>query len=161
MIAPDTGAHDITVTLNDVPSSQSYAGGISVTGAHQSAPFGTVAKAEAATTSGPDTVSVSSATGELVVDVVSTGGDLISTEQTQRILIDTSVLNTCDNFGMSTAAGAASVTMGYDMAAYDIYELMGVSIKAAAVADALGWMTDGQSNRPLPHHLDKGVYVGY
>ena len=32
---------------------------------------------------------------------------------------------------------------------------------AAAAADALGWMTDGQSNRPLPHHLDKGVYVGY
>jgi hypothetical protein len=31
----------------------------------------------------------------------------------------------------------------------------------SAVADALGWMTDGQSNRPLPHHLDKGVYVGY
>jgi hypothetical protein len=31
----------------------------------------------------------------------------------------------------------------------------------SAVADTLGWMTDGQSNRPLPHHLDKGVYVGY
>jgi hypothetical protein len=31
----------------------------------------------------------------------------------------------------------------------------------AGVADALGWMTDGQSNRPLPHHLDKGVFIGY
>jgi hypothetical protein len=34
-------------------------------------------------------------------------------------------------------------------------------IPAASATESLGWLTDGQSNRPLPHHLDKGVYVGY
>jgi len=41
------------------------------------------------------------------------------------------------------------------------WEIYACGYKAAGAAETLGWLTDGQSNRPLPHHLDKGVYVGY
>jgi len=65
LIAPAAGTHDIVVTLADV-TGYIVGGATSWTGADQSSPLGTAAKATGTTT--PVTVNVSSVAGEYVVD---------------------------------------------------------------------------------------------
>jgi len=65
LIAPAAGTHDIVVTLADV-TGYIVGGATSWTGADQSSPLGTAAKATGTTT--PVTVNVTSVAGEYVVD---------------------------------------------------------------------------------------------
>ena len=66
LIAPAAGTHDIVVTAGAVQAVTIIGGATSWTGADQSAPLGTAAKATGTTT--PATVNVTSVAGEYVVD---------------------------------------------------------------------------------------------
>jgi len=66
LIAPAAGTHDIIVTFTWTPAPGVVGGARSFTGADQSAPLGTSAKATGTTT--PATVTIASAAGQYVVD---------------------------------------------------------------------------------------------
>ena len=138
LIAPATGANNVVITA--AATQGSIAGGAeSVNGADQTTGWGTAATAEADNSTAP-TVTVTSATGELVVDNVA-GGDLISQQtatagagQTERW--DSTGVDS-NGFAIgSTEAGAASVVMSWTLNNAIDWASVGVSIKAAAAAAA-------------------------
>jgi hypothetical protein len=120
IIAPATGANNIAITFS--ASVRAVAGGMSYTGVHQAAPFGTAATAssDGSTTA---SVVVSSAAGELVVDTV---GNRENTSETQSLTVGagqtqryngvsrTGTISNSNVVGAgSEEAGAASVTMSW------------------------------------------------
>lgn len=110
LVAPDTGTNDVVFTWNGL-ADYTGAGAIVVNGVDQSDPLDTAATANGI--SAAPSVNVTSAVGDLVVDIVfaeehtEVNSDASQTEQwTQRTEAFSST-------GMSTEAGAASVTMSW------------------------------------------------
>jgi hypothetical protein len=133
VIAPATGAQ--TAAVNYDNTVDAVLGVATFTGVHQTTPLGTPAKATG--NASPATVDVSSATGELVVDLASAFDSAtwtIGAGQTQR-WNQTLVSNYPTS--MSTEAGAASVTMSWTKSGGDPWVTIGVSIKPAAAAAAV------------------------
>jgi len=126
--APASGTHAVQVTLNG-GTADLEGGSVSFTGVDQTTPVRNIA-----TTSGSGTtpsVSVTSAPGDLVVDAMVTGCDGgITSSQTVRWLRQANCDSAGGNGAQSTAAGAASVTMGYSVPA-DWWGMLAMDLVAA------------------------------
>ena len=135
---PTTGANNVIVSLSG--SAQFASGAISATAASQAAgaaAFGTVASVTAG--SGTPSVVVTSATNELVVDVVgSTSGVTVGAGQTGRWF--EGFLSNMDVHG-STEPGASSVTMSWVNSA--VHALLAVPIKDVGPPPNIGTVTIG------------------
>jgi hypothetical protein len=131
LVAPATGANNAIITWS---ASQARVCGVAVSfsGVHQTVPFGTVAKATGSSTA--ITVDVSSAAGELVFDIaacIGPGGDMtVGASQTQRVQSASD-----DRIGLSTEAGAATVTMSWTIANV-AWGIGGIALKPAGAAAA-------------------------
>ena len=145
LVAPSTGANDVVVTYTNSTNSGVdvlMAGAITATNVSQSSPLGTPASATGSSTAA--TVNVSSATDELVLDIVGTG-TLVSTvgaNQTQRWLQNVNFNSQCGNGAMSTEAGAASVTMSWTVTS-DSWAILGVPLKPAGASSVKQLLTMG------------------
>jgi hypothetical protein len=133
LVAPAAGAHTVAPTFTDFNIEALVA--VSLSGVHQTTPHGTVVTASNANTT--PSVTVSSATGELVVDFVavkqnSTATATVGSGQTQRANLATTVNPVIDVRGLvSTEAGAASVTMDWTLSASESWKAVGVPVKPA------------------------------
>jgi hypothetical protein len=127
LVSPATGTHNVVVTTtNSTDALASCAS--SYNDVDTTTPHGTAATATG-TTNTP-TVNVSSAAGELVVDVVGVRDTtLTACGQTQRGNVNDTGPNIAN--GAADAAGAASVTMSWTAGAATAWGIIGVSLKGA------------------------------
>ena len=117
LVNPPSGSANVIVT----PSTNNTAfivGAVSYFGVNQTTPLGTFVQATGG--SGSPTVNATSATNDLVVDVVSVGGALLGNSltggagQSERYNVNTAVLLGGGMIGASsTKPGAATVTMSW------------------------------------------------
>ena len=134
LIAPDTGTHDIVVTVAGNVFDLG-AGAISYNDVHQTVPLGTAVTATGTGTT--PTVDVSSAADELVDDglvIIHDGTLSVGAGQTQR-------WNAIATFGFikyagSTEVGAASTTMSWSNSSSQTWAIVAVPIKPTAGAPA-------------------------
>ena len=134
LIAPDTGTHDIVVTVTGSVFDFG-AGAISYTDAHQTTPLGTAVTATGTSTT--PSVTVSSAADELVDDglVIIHGGTLsVGAGQTQRwnAIASSGFIK----YAGSTEGGAASTTMSWSNSSSQTWAIVAVPIKPTAGAPA-------------------------
>lgn len=141
--APSTGTHVVTATY--ALTTRSIVMSTCWENVHQTSTFGTVAKANTgADAASPATVNVSSAAGEVVIDVVGkrdTNETLtIGAGQTLGAQGETGSATSSQNVqgGHSHEAGAASVTMSWTYTNNRSWAIMGVALKpsAATAGDA-------------------------
>lgn len=126
LIAPDTGTHDIVVTVTGSVFDFG-AGAISYTDAHQTTPLGTAVTATGTSTT--PSVTVSSAADELVDDglVIIHGGTLsVGAGQTQRW---NAIAGGFIKYAGSTEGGAASTTMSWSNSSSQAWAIVAVPIK--------------------------------
>ncbi len=113
LVAPDTGPNNVVITHSAGFDNGCTALAISHTGVDQTTPWGT--PATATSTTGNPTVNVSSASGELVIDIeigVASGTvHTVGAGQTQEL--NQQAGNASAKVGSSTEAGAATVTMSW------------------------------------------------
>ena len=131
LINPATGSNTVLVTMT-FTTGESFSfecGSISFTGVDQSTPLGTPVTATGSSSSA--SVNVSSATGNMVADLVGCGSSISSSGQTNRWLANFLTTSSAGNGAQSTAAGAGTVTMSYSVSADD-WAIMGVSINAGS-----------------------------
>ena len=128
LIAPASGANDIVASFSGAPAERTMFG-LSFTSVHQTTPTGTSATATVNNSATPS-VTVSSATGELVVDFHSANNSLVTfsagSGQTSRQTETTSV-GMCS----STQDGAASVVMDWSNTNNRWYSSRGIPLKPA------------------------------
>src|SRR5579864_2513574 len=127
LVAPATGTNTVQVSYSGC-TSDVEAGSISFTGVNQSTPL-----AHVTTNFGSGTnpgVTVTSASGDMVVDVVGNGSAITSSSQSLRWVKNQNGNTAHGNGAQSTAAGAASVTMGYSVTA-DWWGMLGADVVAA------------------------------
>lgn len=136
LLNPPSGTANVIVSLSSGSTAKPlYAGVTTFTGVHQSTPLGTyTSKTTSSTTSA--SLTVSSASGELVFDAIAVDGEsssnialTASSGQTARWTTNTT------NYlsgGSSTKAGASSVTMGWSWSSSNQYAIGAVAIKPAA-----------------------------
>ena len=127
LIAPDTGTHDIVVTVTGSVFDFG-AGAISYTDVHQTTPLGTAVTATGTSTT--PSVTVSSAADELVDDglVIIHGGTLsVGAGQTQRwnAIASSGFIK----YAGSTEGGAASTTMSWSNSSSQTWAIVAVPIK--------------------------------
>jgi hypothetical protein len=137
LIAPTEGANTLAATYNNVgPTAKVIIRAFSYTGVDQTTPLGAGTSATGATNTA--TIAVSSATDELVTDMVSVQSyaqNLAAGDgQTSRYESDASA-NTITAIGFSDEAGAASVTMSWTFA-NDTWVIAAIPIKPAGGAAA-------------------------
>jgi hypothetical protein len=128
LVAPATGTNTVKVSYSSC-TSDVEAGSISFTGVNQSTPL-----AHVTTNYGSGTnpqVTVASASGDMVVDVVGNGSAITSSSQTLRWLKNQNGNSAHGDGAQSTAAGASSVTMGYSVTA-DWWGIIGADVVAAS-----------------------------
>ena len=127
LIAPATGANNIVVDVEGAPGNVAVSAA-SFTGVHQTTPLGTPVTGTGNNSDTPS-VTVSGATGDLIVDFLGTLGNAISgtpgTGQTSR----SSNPNAEASSFISTEAGAASVVMDWTLGAAKWSAQIGVAIK--------------------------------
>lgn len=130
LLNPPVGAANVVVTLNDNPGDGIVVGVSNFTGVNQTTPFGVFASNSGL--SGSSSVTVSSATGELVYDLATLRASTMSVNSGQTELYN---LSPDISGGASTKIGAASVTMGRSISgSFPRQNAIGaVSIKPAAV----------------------------
>ncbi len=127
LVAPATGSNTVSVT----PSAGLFDFGacaISLSDVHQTVPLGTAANATGYDTT--PTVTVSSATGELVVDglvIMNSGTLTVGAGQTQRWNAPTA--NAFIRYAGSTESGAASTTMSWSNSSSQTWAIVAVPIK--------------------------------
>jgi hypothetical protein len=148
LVNPPTGAQ--TVSVQRSAGTYGFIGGsISFTGVDQTTPFGTAVTAAGDNSGGstPPTASVSSASGNMVVDVVVYGSPLSGATGTLRWMDNVDGTTAANNAAGSTYAGASSVTVGYNPSSKDWWGLVAVSINAASdgggggANNAIAWIT--------------------
>lgn len=124
LVNPATGANN--VVANWTTASNMVGGSMSFTGVSQSDPIGTPTTATG--TASPATTTVSSATGELVVDALSSNAVLpsVGADQTTRYgpTLSTNVYG-----AGSTEAGASSVTMSWTFGSAANWGIVAVPLK--------------------------------
>ena len=129
LIAPITGAQTVVITV-DV-ATDIVGGEVSFTDVDQTTPLGTWA--EATGTSDAPSVTVTSATDDIVIAVIAsdaTQAPVPGADQTERWDVDGGIVN---GEG-STEPGAASVVMSATLAIVGLWAIGGVSVKAAGAA---------------------------
>jgi hypothetical protein len=110
LVNPATGTHTVKVSYSGC-TSDVEAGSISFTGVNQSTPLVHVTTNFGSGTSA--TITVTNASGDMVVDVVGNGSAINSSSQTLRWIKNQNGNTAHGNGAQSTASGASSVTMGY------------------------------------------------
>ena len=131
LIAPDTGANNIVVTFAAAVTGV-IGGAVSYTGANQTDLTGTQVSVNNGVSS-PATVDVSSASDEIVQDVVlknSTDTITVGASQTQRWNVDIGT-NGGHNGGGSTETGAATTTMSWTFSGV-VWIIAAIAVKPAA-----------------------------
>lgn len=127
LVAPTTGNHNLVITADAVITG--YANLTSWIGVNQTTPCGTFAPSSGTTT--PVTVNASSATNDVVIDVVgtsfSTATLVVGAGQTPR-WNNTNLGEGVDSAG-SDEAGAATVTMSWTSFAGDGWAIGAVALK--------------------------------
>lgn len=135
LLNPPTGTHDVVVTLSDSPMNLACAAS-SYFGVNQTTPHGTESTATGVGTA--PSVSVQSAPGELVVDVMAcadTGYVSVGSGQTLRGVADNGTTEAV--CAVSDEAGATSVTMSHTIGAANDWAIIGVSLRPAAAGAAV------------------------
>lgn len=129
LVAPGTGTNPVVVTLSAFGASTDLLGGsVSFDGVDQSTP---VQNFNSATGSGTSaSLVITSATGDMVVDVEANGSNIPVSTKIVRWSEHVTNGAGAGNAGQSSAAGAASVTMGYTTTS-DSWGMAGFDIKAA------------------------------
>lgn len=132
LIAPATGANNVVVTLSG-GGTDIVAVATSYTGVDQTTPLGTPVTATGNSVTA--SVAVTSATGEIVVDSVSSnlGTLTVGEGQTQR----GNGVGGDNQGGSSTEPGATSVTMSWTIGSSSAWASVGVSIKPIVVSTTL------------------------
>ena len=128
LVAPDTGTHDVVVTLSGIPDAATV-GAMTFTGVNQATPLGTFASGTGDATSG--SVDVTSAANELVF------ATMVLESSTDRDLVEGAgqtewwdlFQTPATNGGGSTEAGAATVAMSWSWSGADKWVIGGISIK--------------------------------
>lgn len=135
LINPTTGTNNVSVSVSGSVFEIGY-GSVSFTGAHQSAPLGTAVTATGSDTT--PTATVSSASGELVVDtitIVHSGTLGVGAGQTSRWnAVGTSGFT---KYAGSTEPGAGSVTMSWTNSTSQAWASVAVPIKPSSGASAV------------------------
>jgi hypothetical protein len=130
LVAPDTGTHDMVLTFSTSLLQQATVGVMSLTGVDQTTPVSATASDNTPATAASHTLNISSATDELVVDVLA-GESLTSItadgSQTERWNLN----NGFSYGGCSTKAGAASVDMIWSFGATDYWAHVAASLAPA------------------------------
>jgi hypothetical protein len=135
LIAPSPGTAQIKVTFSGAVNS-TVGGACSFTGVDQSTPLGTFASAGGSGSENP-LVTVSSAAGELVIDVLSIKGknnNAITADPGQTKRWSDSTGNDANDHTMgggSTKGGATSVTMSWTVVSQEQWSMAAVSMKPA------------------------------
>lgn len=145
LIAPATGANNVVVTMSG-GGVDIIAVATSYTGVNQATPLGTPATATGSSVTA--SVAVASATGEIVVDSVSSnlGTLTVGALQTQR----GNGVGGDNQGGSSTEPGDASVTMSWTIGSSSAWASVGVSIKPVAVSTTLATGTDPPATTVAP-----------
>jgi hypothetical protein len=143
LTAPATGTHPVQVTLTGGTATME-GGSVSFTGVDQTTPVRNITT-KFGTGTGPN-VTVASAPGNMVVDALVTGcpGNITS-KQTLRWLNKVNCATAGGNGAQSTAAGAASVAMGYTTP-NDWWGMIGMDVVAVATPVAYAAPQDGALN---------------
>ena len=166
LIAPTAASQTLYGEISAAAAAMAV-GGVSFTGVDQTTPLGTSAtnSGTGSDTTFTPTVNVSSATGEVVIDIAYGGSDdgtgttlTISAGTGQTMRWEQESIATFDAGTMSTEAGAATVTMSHTFTFNNFqpwaWGIIGVGIKeAAAGAAAPGWgkLLAGHRNRMVVH----------
>ena len=129
MLNPPSGTADVVVTLSANPDKGIVVGVTNFTGVNQSTPLGTFNSTNGKTLA--SSITVSSATGELVYDVATSRQATESANAGQTVLYNLDAGNEVNGGGASTQPGAASVTMGWSLSALHEWAIGAVSIKPA------------------------------
>jgi len=143
LIAPATGANNVTATRSGPGDGRMVMICRSFTGVHQTTPEGTVATAYLSAAN--PTVAVSSAVDELVVDFTTmrAGTPVVGAGQTQRAnQVDANAINTSAS---SDEAGATSVTMSWTGGSGFDSCIVGVPIKPASSGTDLYFLDSAAS----------------
>ena len=128
LVAPATGTHNVVVSLGGQAQSV-HSGAMAFTGIDPSTPVRSSMKASG--TGASSTVTVVSASGDLVVNTVGQGTSITApgSGQTQRYLHNSDSSNTLNNSAGSTAPGAAMVTMTWTFGAVDEWQTISTSLR--------------------------------
>lgn len=139
LVAPATGSNTVLVTC-DVTRTL-IGGSVSFNGVDQSTPVDTAVTGFDDGTPAPS-LTVSSATGDMVVDAVCTGTGVTSSSQTNRWLKNVEAITAAGNAAQSTADGAASVNMAYTIST-DWWGMIAMNINQAVAASPTNtaWLT--------------------
>ena len=131
LVAPTVGTANLVASWSTTSDLVGWSG--SFTNVNQSTPTGTFAAANNINTT--PTVTVTSASGELVIDTVSTRGDALSTTvgSGQAVICSGALSNNKgDGRGASSyEAGAPSVVMSWTLGASKAWEIAAVALKTA------------------------------
>jgi hypothetical protein len=155
LVAPASGTATVTVTL--AGSAAVIGGAVSLSGVDQTAPLGTAVSANG--TSASPSVTVSSATTQLVIDTMATNGDggpqSAAGGQTEEWNTGTGTSGGDARGGGSTQPGAASVTMSWTLNASKSWALCAVPVHGARRVVVIGSRrratprrTAGRGDRP-------------
>jgi len=129
LIAPDTGSNTFSYSFTGLGGT--YDSGVVAyvfTGAHQTTPYGTVVKDTASSTT--PSVTVSSATDEIVIDILiitNVGTLTVGAGQTQRANAITPLAYI--KYGGSTEDGASSTTMSWSNSSSTFWVYSGLPVK--------------------------------
>lgn len=146
-VAPPAGTGPVVVTRSD--KEKTIAGAVTLTGVHQTAPFGVLATA-ASTGSSTASVAVTGAVGDVILDaVVSKGGQVTAFGAGQSPRWNSGYDNDYDGT-VSTRAGAASATMAATLSGSAKWAMAAVAVKPAPLLgltqyQATFWAVRGQS----------------
>ena len=133
LLSPPVGTANVSVALSGGPPVEAVAGALSYTGVDQTQPVGTAAGAFATDTA--PTVTVSSAAGEVVIDVLSASGDsgavAVVAGQAQQWTGSTGVGDANEFGAASTEPGAATVTMDWSLTNPNKWAIIAVPLRPA------------------------------
>ena len=152
IIAPDEGAHNVVIGVTG--ACRLAWGVVSLYDVHQTTPRGTIADSEGSSTT--PSLTVSSASGELVLDGVSPSGTRTLTQDGSQSL--NAKIETFDCIGSSREAGAASVAMDWTLDSSDLWIMIGLPLKPAPAGG-----TPVESWHPPieRQHLQKSEIIAY
>lgn len=139
LIAPATGAQTVVVT-NSGPTADLEGGSVSFNGVNQTTAWQNVATAFGNSTA--PSVSITSSSGNMVIDGVANGQAITSSGQTNRWLKNQNSTTAAGNAASSTASGAGSVTMSYTVTS-DWWGIIGADIIADSGGGGGGTATRG------------------
>lgn len=134
LVNPPTGAKNVVVVASPTAGQNVIAGSVSFNGVDQTTPFGSGVTAAGDNSGGsnPPRRTVSSATGDMVVDAICYGAALNGSLGTQQVLDNNSTASAAGNLMLAAYAGAATVTAGANPTNLDWWGIVAVDVKAAA-----------------------------